>query len=145
MVVMLVLPTGLGKLVLGASWDPAQSLLLPAGLQILMIGLATGPTAALLGLREMNAVMALNVGNTIMVLAGAVVGAAVGGALGAMWLVAASRVVLVSTWIALALRMRRLTGAAVHEPDGGGAAVSEPPTILASAAPVPGDVVTPPA
>lgn len=137
MVVMLVLPNDIGKALLGASWHPAQPLLLPAGLQIVFIGLATGPTAALLGIRAMNTVMGVNIAGMILVLAGAAIGAVLDGARGALWLVTASRVILMlASWAALTVRMRRVVPAAGER---GGAA--EPTANAASAAPLPADVV----
>lgn len=106
--VMLVLPNRVGETLLGASWQPARPLLLPAAVQIVILGLLTGPQTALLGLRAMNKVIAVGITTTVLSLIAAGVGAALGGAKGALWLVAAGQGLLLFVWWAtLAAHLRR--------------------------------------
>lgn len=98
MAVMLVLPNGIGTALLGDSWQPAKPLLLPVGVQIVVLGLLTGPQAGLLGLRAMNKAMAIGITTTVISLIAAGVGAALGGAKGALWLVAAGQAVVMLVW-----------------------------------------------
>jgi O-antigen/teichoic acid export membrane protein len=97
-VVMLILPTKLGELVLGASWHPAKPLLLPTGVQILFIAVLTGPQAALLGVRAMRKAMTINVANSILLLIAALVGALLNGAKGALWAAAVAQGVVALAW-----------------------------------------------
>jgi O-antigen/teichoic acid export membrane protein len=96
--IILVLPTSLGKLALGASWHPAEPLLLPTGVQILLIALLTGPQAALLGVRAMRKAMTLNVANSILILVAAPCGAVLDGARGALWFVTAAQGIVTVAW-----------------------------------------------
>lgn len=109
--VMLVLPNRIGEALLGASWHPAKPLLLPAAVQIVVLGLLTGPQAGLLGLRAMNKALAIGMTTTVISLIAAGAGAALGGARGALWMVAAGQaVVMVVWWVTFAVHLRR-TGA----------------------------------
>lgn len=108
MAVMLALPDRVGETLLGASWHPAKPLLAPAAVQIVILGLLTGPQTGLLGLRAMNKVVAIGIATTIVSLTAAGVGAALGGAKGALWLVDAGQgVVMVLWWATLAAHLRR--------------------------------------
>jgi O-antigen/teichoic acid export membrane protein len=115
--VMIVLPTKLGKIVLGDSWHVTHPLLVAAGVYILCIGLLTGPNAALYGMRAMKEAMAINVLTMFLLLAGALTGALVDGVRGAMWSVAAAEAVLVVIWwVTFATRVRRPVHGAAARP-----------------------------
>jgi O-antigen/teichoic acid export membrane protein len=97
-VVILVLPDRLGVVVLGASWHVAHSLLLPTGLSILCAGLVTGVRAGLLGMRAIRKVVVVDIASTAVNLVGAIVGAFINGALGALWAVGIGQSVLTVVW-----------------------------------------------
>jgi O-antigen/teichoic acid export membrane protein len=108
-IVMAVLPAGVGRLLLGASWAPAKPLLVAVGAQILCIALATGPQAALVGMRAMGKSMALGMLAAVALFSTAGAGALIDGARGALWLAAAGQaVVLTAAWMAFVAHMRRL-------------------------------------
>jgi len=83
--VLLVLPDALGRLVLGATWEPTQRLLLPASMQIVMIGLICGTRAGLTGMRAVRKTVRIDIASTVIVSVATVAGAVVDGALGAYW------------------------------------------------------------
>jgi O-antigen/teichoic acid export membrane protein len=99
MAVLLVLPDALGRLVLGATWEPTQELLLPATVQIVMLGLVCGTRAGLTGMRAVKKTVRIDVVSTVIVSAATVAGAVIDGALGAYWaLVIAQGVSAVIWW-----------------------------------------------
>jgi O-antigen/teichoic acid export membrane protein len=99
MAVLLVLPDALGRLVLGATWEPTQELLLPATVQIVMLGLVCGTRAGLTGMRAVKKTVRIDVVSTLIVSAATVAGAVIDGALGAYWaLVIAQGVSAVIWW-----------------------------------------------
>jgi O-antigen/teichoic acid export membrane protein len=104
LVVMVVLPDGVGRAILGDSWEVAQPLLFATGVQILFLGLLTGPRAGLLGMRAIRKVMAIDIVTTGLVFAASIVGAEINGALGAIWAVtvvqAAMTAVMWTTFLA---------------------------------------------
>jgi O-antigen/teichoic acid export membrane protein len=85
--VMIVLPDGVGEALLGDSWDVAEPLLLATGVQIVFLGAMTGVRAGLLGMRAIRKVMTIDVATTALVFAASIAGAAINGALGAVWAV----------------------------------------------------------
>jgi O-antigen/teichoic acid export membrane protein len=87
LIVIVLLPDGIGRAVLGDSWKVAEPLLLATGVQILFLGLLTGPRAGLLGMRAIRKVMAIDIVTTGLVFAASIVGAEINGALGAIWAV----------------------------------------------------------
>jgi len=106
-VVMVLLPDGVGRALLGDSWDPAQALLLPTGVYIVFIGLLTGPIAALLGLRAVGKATVIQVVSGVIAMAAAAVGAVINGAEGALWFVAGSQgLMMVVSWIVFTLHAR---------------------------------------
>lgn len=122
--VIVVLPSRIGKLVLGDSWHVTHPLLAAAAVYVVCVGVQSGPQAALYGLRAMKEAMTINVATMVMLLAGALAGALLGGAKGAMWLVAAAEAILaVVWWITFAGRIRRLAPAAVARPGSSAAAL----------------------
>lgn len=141
--VMLVLPNRIGEILLGASWHPAKPLLLPAAAQLVILGLLTGPQTGLLGLRAMNKVVVLGITTTVVSLIAAGVGAEIGGAKGALWLVDAGQAVLMVFWwaaFAAHLHQTALAGdertPAVAAPAGsltpGGGAAARPADVVST-------------
>jgi O-antigen/teichoic acid export membrane protein len=97
-VVLLVLPDVLGRLVLGATWEPTQRLLWPACLQMVMLGLISGVRSALLGLRAVRTTTTLDIVGTAVTLGLTVIGAFVNGSLGAFWFLAGGQAVVAMMW-----------------------------------------------
>jgi O-antigen/teichoic acid export membrane protein len=85
LIVMIALPDGVGRAVLGDSWVVAEPLLLATGVQIVFLGLMTGVRAGLLGMRAVHRVMVIDVASTALMFAASIVGAEINGALGAVW------------------------------------------------------------
>lgn len=83
--VMILLPTSLGRLALGNSWDAAKPLLLATGVQIVFLGLQTGFRAALLGRRDAQYAVRLDVCATVLTMTAIAMGASLNGAVGAVW------------------------------------------------------------
>ncbi|HEX6390021.1 MAG TPA: hypothetical protein VFZ89_11250, partial [Solirubrobacteraceae bacterium] len=96
--IILVLPDGLGRAVLGDSWDAAEPLLLPTGAQVVCLGSMTGVRAGLLGLRAIRKVMVIDIATTVVVLVGTIAGAAIDGAEGALWAIAIGQALLLVAW-----------------------------------------------
>jgi hypothetical protein len=131
-VVMVVLPAGIGRVLLGASWGPAKPLLLAAAVQLVCLALATGPQAGLLGLREMGKAMGIGVLTAIALFGGAGIGALLDGAKGALWLIAAGQgLVAIVSWIVFTASTRQ-----IEAPSAAVAAVVGREPALTSQAPV---------
>jgi O-antigen/teichoic acid export membrane protein len=112
-VVMILLPAKIGRIVLGDSWHVAHPLLVAAGVYILCIGLVTGPQGGLYGSRAMKQAMRLSVMSMALMLIGAVLGAALNGAKGALWLVDLSQAItLLAWWVTFAVYIRTTEPAA---------------------------------
>ena len=109
-VVLLLVPDVLGRLVLGATWEPTERLLWPACVQMVMLGLISGVRSALLGLKVVRTTTTLDVVGTVITLGATVVGAVVNGSLGAFWFLAAAQAVVAIMWWATYL------GRAHHAP-----------------------------
>ncbi len=84
-VVILVLPAGVGRAILGDSWEFAQPLLLAAGLQFIFISAMAGPRAGLLGERAIRKILVIDLAMSALVVAASISGAEINGALGAFW------------------------------------------------------------
>ena len=105
--VMVVLPTKLGKLVLGDSWGVTHPLLIAAFAYVVSIGLLTGPQAGLYGIRAMKEAMRLNIMMMVLMVTGALSGALWDGAKGALWVVTGGQaVMMVAWWATFAVRLR---------------------------------------
>ena len=96
--ILIGLPARLGRVVLGASWHNAHPLLLPTGVQLVFFGLLTGVRAALLGLRQIDRVMKIDVAGTVLVMGAAIAGVIIGGARDALWAVAIGYGVMAAYW-----------------------------------------------
>jgi O-antigen/teichoic acid export membrane protein len=106
-ILLVALPRGLGHLTLGSLWAPTYPLVLPATLSFMCICATNG---ALLGLHALGAArrsLRSMIPAAVLVLALAVVGAAVGGALGSMRFVAvACFLTTLYTWWQFRLALR---------------------------------------
>jgi O-antigen/teichoic acid export membrane protein len=92
--VILVLPDGVGRALLGDSWEVAQPLLLAAGLQFVFLSVSAGPRAGLLGERAISKVLVIDILMTVLLVAASIVGAEINGALGALWGIAIVQAVI---------------------------------------------------
>lgn len=93
-----LLPDNVGEAVLGASWHPAQPLFLAAAAQTVMMGLVSGARSGLLGQRAISLAVRIDVLKTALVVVSTVVGAILGGAIGAMWAVAVGHGLGATIW-----------------------------------------------
>lgn len=96
--VILVLPDALGEQLLGATWEPAVSLVLPVTVMTALQGIWSG---AWTGLRAMGAArrsLRAQILGASAFLVGALVGALINGAAGAAWGSAAGNLVAVCVW-----------------------------------------------
>jgi O-antigen/teichoic acid export membrane protein len=126
--VVLALPDGVGRAILGDTWEVAQPLLLAAGVQFVFLSVMAGPRAGLLGTRAIRKILAIDILSTALVVASSIAGADINGALGALWGIAITQgVIAVVMWIAF-LR---------HTPDRTAktAAPAEPPPVTVPAPP----------
>lgn len=98
MAVLLLLPDVLGRLVLGATWEPTQRLLLPASMQIVVLGLICGTRAGLTGMRAVRKTVRIDVASTVIVSAATVIGAVLDGALGAYWALVVGQGICAAIW-----------------------------------------------
>lgn len=95
---LLFLPDVLGRLVLGATWEPTQRLLLPATVQIVMLGLICGTRAGLTGMRAVRKTVRIDVASTVIISVSTVVGAVIDGALGAYWALVVGQGICALIW-----------------------------------------------
>jgi O-antigen/teichoic acid export membrane protein len=128
--VLLLLPAGVGRAILGDSWKEAHPLLLPMGVQIVFLGIMTGARAALLGMRAIRTIMKLDIVGTVGVLISTVAGSVVDGVSGALWCVAVCQGLLTVACWTLCLGHRPAAARAV---DG----TPDPPLPLATVAGAP--------
>ena len=129
-VVILVLPDGVGRAILGDSWEVAQPLLLAAGLQFIFISAMAGPRAGLLGERAIRKILVIDLVMSALVVAASITGAEVNGALGAFWGIAIVQgLIAVAMWTTFLAHAPR-PDAADNEPleTMPAAAVPTPPT-----------------
>lgn len=121
--VILLMPSSLGRLVLGDSWAAAQPLLAGTSVQILVLGLVTGARSGLLGLRAIDQAMRIDVPVTFFSLLAVVTGVVIAGAQGAVWGNAGVQIVSASVWWAMFWRYtgrpgsRRNSRLPLHGPD----------------------------
>lgn len=85
MAVLLLIPDSLGKLLLGGVWDIVQPLLLVVGFHVGVLAAQSGVRAALMGRRQIQSVMIVDIAGTVLSIIGLVIGAAMADAQGAMW------------------------------------------------------------
>jgi O-antigen/teichoic acid export membrane protein len=98
-VLLVALPRGLGQLMLGSLWRPAYPLVLPATLAIMAVCIATGAGTGLIALGAARRNLRTVIFTSMLLVAGALVGAATGGTLGSMvWYAAAAWFAALVTW-----------------------------------------------
>jgi hypothetical protein len=105
--VLLVLPTALGELFLGDTWPATKELLVPAGISVLVMGAWTGAWAGLLGDRAIRKTLALDLSLAPIVVAMSSAGAAIDGATGYYWGVAAGQALVALAWWVCFMRHTR--------------------------------------
>lgn len=101
LVVLVGLPTSVGRLVLGDSWQHASTLLLPIATQSLFLGLGSAPRIILAGLRWVRLTLRIDLAFGVVTLAAMLAGGVLDGAKGAVWGTALSAfVAMLVLWIA---------------------------------------------
>ncbi len=112
--VLLVIPDSVGKLLLGHVWDIVQPLLLVVGFHVGAIAAQSGVRAALMGRRQIQAVMVVDITGTVLSIIGLVAGAAVADAQGAMWGGVIGQTITSAIWWVVLVRHLATTGRAAH-------------------------------
>jgi O-antigen/teichoic acid export membrane protein len=102
--VLPILPSKLGEIVLGATWHATKPLLLATAVGLVCAGLVVGARTGLLGMRRATPAVVIDVVSTVAGLAATIFGAAVDGARGAVWGVAAVRMLALAPWWFACLR-----------------------------------------
>lgn len=111
---LFALPDAAGRLVLGDVWGPASALIVPVTLEVMAAGLAA---AAATGLRALGAArrsLRAQLVASALYLVGGLAGAAVAGAAGSAWGVAAAVLLTSSVWWLELRRALRRRPAALH-------------------------------
>ncbi|EHR48892.1 hypothetical protein SacmaDRAFT_0591 [Saccharomonospora marina XMU15] len=104
---LLLLPDPVGEFLLGSVWGPASALILPATLGVVGASFFTGAAAGLRALGAAKRSMSSQLVASACYVTGGLVGAALNGALGSAWGVAAANVLGAAVWLVqlhLALR-----------------------------------------
>ena len=83
--VLLAIPDSVGELLLGNVWGIVEPLLLVVGFHVAALAAQSGVRAALMGRRQIQSVMVVDITGTVLSIAGLVIGAALADAEGAMW------------------------------------------------------------
>jgi O-antigen/teichoic acid export membrane protein len=111
MAILLVIPDSVGKLLLGRVWDIVQPLLLVVGFHVVAIAAQSGVRAALMGRRQIQSVMIVDITGTVLSIVGLVIGAALADAEGAMWGGVIGQTITAAIWWVVLVRHL-----AQHEP-----------------------------
>jgi O-antigen/teichoic acid export membrane protein len=111
MAILLVIPDSVGKLLLGRVWDIVQPLLLVVGFHVGAIAAQSGVRAALMGRRQIQSVMVVDITGTVLSIVGLVVGAGIADAEGAMWGGVVGQTITAAIWWVVLVRHL-----AQHEP-----------------------------
>lgn len=93
-----LIPTSLGRELLGVNWDPARSVLIPLTFMLAAAGASVGALSALRALAAARRSLRASVLASVAALIGAVAGAALGGAPGSAWGSAAAAVAGSIAW-----------------------------------------------
>jgi len=104
MAVLLVIPDSVGKLLLGRVWDIVQPLLLVVGFHVGAIAAQSGVRAALMGRRQIQSVMVVDITGTVLSIIGLVVGAGIADAEGAMWGGVVGQAITAAIWWVVLVR-----------------------------------------
>ncbi len=102
--VLLVIPEAVGELLLGNVWEIVEPLLLVVGFHVAALAAQSGVRAALMGRRQIQSVMVVDIIGTVLSIAGLVVGAAVADAEGAMWGAVVGQTMTATIWWIVLLR-----------------------------------------
>lgn len=94
----LVVPDGVGRVILGESWESSQRLLLAAGVQAVMIGALAGARIGLIGSRAIRINLALDLQLAPVVIVLPTVGAVVAEAPGFLWALVATQALIALFW-----------------------------------------------
>ncbi|GAA4673455.1 membrane protein [Pseudonocardia yuanmonensis] len=106
---LLLLPDEVGVRLLGSVWEPASALILPATLSVASAGFASGGAAGLRALGAARRSLRAQLVTSAAYLIGGLGGAAVGGALGSSWGVAAATLIgAVVRWAYLLAAVREI-------------------------------------
>jgi O-antigen/teichoic acid export membrane protein len=106
--VLMVIPDSVGELVLGNVWVLVEPLLFVIGVHICTLAAQSGVRAALIGRRQIQPVMLVDIVGTLLAIVGLVIGAVQADALGAMWgAVIGQAITAVIWWIALARHLAK--------------------------------------
>lgn len=129
LVALLVLPDWIGVQFLGDTWEAAKPYFLPAGLQMIFVGIVAGMRSGMLGMREVQKVVKLDLWANPILLVLAIGGTYADGLRGFCWGCAAAAVVTAAIWVrTFVVTSRTFTPG----PDGG-----DEPETLVSADPIP--------
>lgn len=112
MAVLLLIPDAVGKLVIGQVWEIVEPLLLVVGFHVAALAAQSGVRAALMGRRQIQSVMVVDILGTVLSIIGLVVGAALADAEGAMWGGVVGQSITAVVWWTVLLRHL-----AQHEPE----------------------------
>ena len=84
LVLLVILPRGVGELILGNLWRPTYPLVLPAALAVMAMCAITGASVGLHALGAARRSLRAAILTSVLLVSGALVGAATGGVLGTM-------------------------------------------------------------
>lgn len=98
MVALLIIPDSVGRLLLGHVWHVVEPLLLVVGFHVGALAAQSGVRAALMGRREIQVVMVVDILGTVLSIAGLVIGAAIAGAKGGMWGAVIGQLITAAVW-----------------------------------------------
>jgi O-antigen/teichoic acid export membrane protein len=125
-IVLVILPDRLGEIILGATWYATKPLLPATAVALVCAGLIVGARTGLLGMRRPTAAVVIDLVSTVAGLVATILGAAVDGARGAVWGVAAVRALsLAPWWVTCMLRVARVQPA--RTPAAASAEPADPP------------------
>lgn len=96
--VLLIIPDSIGRLVLGNVWKLVEPLLFVIGIHICTLAAQSGVRAALIGRRQIHAVMIVDIAGTVLAIAGLVIGAVFADAQGAMWGAVVGQAITAAIW-----------------------------------------------
>ncbi len=112
-VMLLVLPTGLGAFLLGPIWEPAHALLPPVAIGVAMAGFLVSDTAGVRALGAARRSLAAQLANAAFYLVGGSAGAFIDGARGSCWGVAIATTLGAVVW---RIQLRRAIAEHVKAP-----------------------------
>ncbi|KAA1421466.1 hypothetical protein F0U44_04030 [Nocardioides humilatus] len=96
--IFFLIPDSFGRILLGDVWALVTPLLLVISLRVLANGTQSGVRAALMGRRQIKPVMKIDILGTVLMIAGMVIGAAIGDGEGAMWGAFVGQLITIFFW-----------------------------------------------